>query len=224
MGIIKDNYLGRLSGKIGDVCYRDFKDKTVVASLPKRNKNDHPNCKAPKKRFGHTSRLASFVNKIPPIKKVWEMADRGSFSAYHSLMRANTNIAAREHLTTKNIISPPGETLVVSEADISDGFIKAHLEIKGRLMPPPLKALMVIYAYDPVGKEEKYFRFYQITTEVKGKGSKAEREFDLIFDAYPFTLNWLSGYRKWIMYFTIIKDDDCSQINWTSTAACESKG
>ncbi len=219
MGVIKGNFLLRVSGKVGDKSYRDFRDKIVVASLPKRDKNDHPNCAAPKKRFGHTSPLASYVNKIPALQKLWQVAGSSSFSAFHSLMRSNTNASSTGHLTIKNIISPPGKSLKVSEVIISGGTLKAQFEIIGGLIPPPFQALLIIYAYSPVG-ENKNYRFYNITTQVTG--CDESEKFNLVFNPYPLTLNWISNYKKWIMYFTLIKDDDSAPLTWTSTAACES--
>ncbi len=99
MGILKGNPIGRLSGKIGDKSYRDYGDKTVVANLPKRGKNAHPNCVAPMSRFGNASRLASCKHKISLINKIWRIADSGSPDAYHSLMSANVNASEPKHLT-----------------------------------------------------------------------------------------------------------------------------
>ena len=205
MGIIKDNMLGRLSGRVGDTCYRDCIDKTVVASRPHRDKNDHPNCAPPKDRLACASKLASHINKIPLLQEIWTIAGSGSSDAFHTLMHYNINVSDRQHLTNKNIISPPGINLRVPDVKISDGFINAHLEIVGGLIPSPLKAVLLLYAYNPESKKTKYSRFYHIASEVTESGNGSE--FDLNFNPYPFTLNWLSSYQKCIMYFTIVKDD-----------------
>ena len=220
MGVIKDNLFGRLSGRVGDTCYRDCKDKTVVASRPHRDKNDHPNCAAPKDRLACASKLASYINKIQPLNEIWTIAGSGSSDAYHSLMSSNINASDRQHLTNKNIISPPGLPLRVSDVEISDGFINAHLEISGSHIPSPLKAVLLLYAYNPVSEKTKYFRFYHITSEVSKPGNGSA--FDLKFNPYPFTLNWLGGYNKYIMYFTMVKDGGTTPVVWTSTAAYES--
>ncbi len=219
MGVLKDNPLGRLSGKIGDKSYRDCNGKTVVAALPNRDKNDHPNCAAPKDRFRHASRLASFTHKIPLLEKIWRIADSGSSSAFHSLMQANVNAASRGYLTTENIISPPGRSLKVTEVVISGVSIKTRLEISGGSIPPPLQAIVVIYACSPHRKNKNDFRFYSISSEVNC-GEKG-REFYHTFNSYPFSLNWMNNFRKKILYFTLIGDDGSVPPVWTSTAAFE---
>ncbi len=219
MAVLKGNVLGIISGRIGDNCYRDFNDKTIVASRPKRDKNDHPNCLAPKKKFGHTSPLASYVNKIPSLQKIWRIADTRSFSAFHSMMSWNTNSASLAHLTTKNVISPPGEKLNVSNVIITPELIRANLEIHGGTFPSPFDAVVLIYAYNKTG-DEKNIRFYDITAGFSAAGET--KEFELTFNPYPFTLNWMSNFQNWIMYFTLIKDDGITPVIWTSTAAYHS--
>jgi len=219
MAEVKDLFFN-LSGTLQKKTTRVRYGKTILYDKPgpyNYNPENQKNCIAPKGKFGQTVRFAAFNNSIPVIKKIWNNAHIEGLDAFHRMIKYNINNSDAEHLTEKNIISPPGIRLEVKEVFIKDFTINAHLEIEDNSLSVPFQVVLVIYAYNPGSENKKNTLLFSILQVISEAAD--EREFDITLSPDPDYINAMNNYPKWIIYFTLIKDDDFNQLAWTSTAA-----
>ncbi len=208
-----------LSGSLGGKTCRDRNGKTILYEKPgpyNRNPENQKNCIVPKGKFGQASHLATLINSIPVIKKIWKNAQIEGPDSFHRMMKYNINNSDAEHLTEKNIISPPGLKSEVKEAFIKDFTINTHLEIEDNSLSAPFHVVAVVYACNTGSENKNNSLLFAITREISETAD--ERQFDLTLSPDQDYLNAMNKYQKWIMYFTLIKDDPLNLI-WTSTAS-----
>lgn len=206
-----------MSGRIGNFIFKNHGEKTFVSKRPDPyDRKRHPNSRKTQDKFVQVVPLAKFINQIPELKKIWKTANIKGKIAFNRVIIYNTNNTKEDHLTEKNIITPPGLKLEVKEVFIKDFTINSYLEITDGFLSSPLQAVVVVYAYTPGSENKKDFLLFAVTQEIFGAAD--ESRFNIIFTPEPVFINTLSIYHKWIMYFTLIKDDP-SQLIWTSTAA-----
>lgn len=215
MAILKIPDIGNLSGKLGEYNCREQNGKTII-SLRSGTIKYHSGRVQSQRKFCHGVWLARHCNNIPLLKKIWLHSDKTAYSAYHKLISVNSKISEEGQLTEKNVISPAGLKLEVRNVIREKYGIKAHLEIVDGFLSSPFHAVVVICSFIPGSRTRKGCRFYSILKEVYEDG----KEFDLFFNPYPFQLDWINNYQKWIMYFTLVKDGG-SRLEWTSTG-CKS--
>lgn len=216
MATLKNFDIGNLSGRLGDKSCRTRKNKTIISKRPGAIKF-HENRVPSQQKFGHAVWLSKHCNNIPLLKKIWLQSDPAAYSAYHNLILRNTKLCEEGQLTEKNVIIPPGLKLDVKEVLLEKYGLKAHLEIENGYISSPFQAVVVICSFIPGCRTRNGCRFYSIVKDVVEEEGK---EFNLFFNPYPFQLDWINNYQKWIMYFALMKDEVSGPV-WTSTG-CKS--
>jgi hypothetical protein len=206
-----------MTGRAGDYIFKNFGEKTFFSRRPKPyDRKRHPNSRKTQDKFAQIVPLAKFINKIPELKNIWKNANIKGRRAFNRVVIYNMNNVKEDRLTEKNIITPPGLKLEVKELIVKDFTINPYLEIMDGFLSSPLQAVVVVYAYNSGNENKKDFLLFAVTQEILGAAD--ENRFNIIFTPKLLFINTLSIYNKWIMYFTLIKDDPLNLI-WTSTAA-----
>ena len=221
MAVLKKNVIGILSGKLDDKIYRERNGKCVVYSLPGPYKQENQGkCIVPRKTFGLAVRFTVFLNKIPLLKKIWKIADIKGPSVYHKLIIHNTGKNNADRLTTKNIISPPGLSLIINDTFLTAEGITSALEIIDGTLLAPLQAFIVIYFYNRENENPKDFQVLAFSQEVTD--SVDGRKFNITIASSPVSLDAMSSYQNCIIYYALVKDESTiDRLTWTSTAAVE---
>lgn len=208
-----------LSGTLQGKTCRERNGKTILYDKPgpyNRDPENQKNCIIPKGKFRHAVWFSTFNNSIPLLKKIWKNAHIEGLDAFHRMIKYNINNSDADHLTEKNIISPPGMRLEVKEVSIKDFTINTQLEIEDNSLSVPFQAVVVVYAYNPGSENKKDSLLFALTQEISE--STDERVFNITLSPDPDYINAMNKYQNWIMYFTLIKDDPPKLI-WTSTAS-----
>lgn len=83
------NSFGNLSGKCGDVVYRNYNGKTIVCSRPgPQKKCTDPNVLARRKKFKLAVKLGSTLGRIPAMKSIWnQFGVKKNVSAYNKMVK-----------------------------------------------------------------------------------------------------------------------------------------
>lgn len=219
MAILRNNIFD-LSGECDNIIYRIRKGRTIAYARPGPYHFDpekQKNCISPKNKFSYAVWLASFLNEIPLLKKIWSISKVKNSTAYYKIMGSNVNYSHTYGYTEKNLISPPGLDLLVKEVTLTDDSIRTFLEIKDEVLSVPFQALGVIYSYNPVKEKSRDFLLAAVSQEVCDPVN--QKEFNISFYPDKHFVDGIKSYQNWIMYFTLIKDNEPDKIIWTSTAS-----
>ncbi|MHC1736631.1 MAG: hypothetical protein AB9882_01320 [Ignavibacteriaceae bacterium] len=209
MAILKNNQFGALSGKLGNMVFRQVHGKTIVSSLPDRSNT--PVSAVQKKqnnKFAVAVRFAVAVNNHDRLRALWQY--RGS-APYRRIFAANIKCVSETGPTTENIIVPPGGFpvavsydaisrigLTLRLSDISDFPCDSGL--------PEQIGIAALHCWmNPVNPKEKpfyiesFYREYPTVRIVKGSQLK-------LSDKYAYE-SVADIYRSKIVYFAIILPD-----------------
>ena len=80
---------GKISGKCGDIVYRNVGGKTVICSRPgPQKKSTDPNVIARRNRFKLAAKLSSALGRIPVMKCIWnQFGLKRNTSAYSKMLK-----------------------------------------------------------------------------------------------------------------------------------------
>ena len=80
---------GKISGKCGDIVYRNVGGKTVICSRPgPQKKSTDPNVIARRNRFKLAAKLSSALGRIPVMKCIWnQFGIKKDTSAYSKMLK-----------------------------------------------------------------------------------------------------------------------------------------
>lgn len=106
MAIVKSKVIGSVSGKLGDLVFRQMNGKTFVSVRPKKYKSTKSTrAKNVRNGFKEINKFASTVNKDEIIKKIWMQSNAKGRSAYTKIIKANLDIS-KDGINASNIFLP----------------------------------------------------------------------------------------------------------------------
>lgn len=113
MGILL-NGLGNLSGKIGDVVFKQRGGKTFIAKAPKRKSNYvSPETKKRRDKFAVVGQIAKVINSVPQLKEIWGYSCKKNNSPYNKIFKnIYTKIHEDDFTKFGGIIPDWGENLL----------------------------------------------------------------------------------------------------------------
>jgi len=94
--LLKNPLIHRISGKLGDVVFRNVRGKTIICKRPVVKPTNNPEVLRRRKRFSFNTKLAKCINDIPECKYLWTK------SAYNAIIKANY-----DHVSESKIVSTP---------------------------------------------------------------------------------------------------------------------
>ena len=128
MAILKENPLGILSGRVGDLVFRNIRGRVIVCKRPE------PSSKPPtekallaRRTFKYCARFSKFLNSLPPIHSVFYPLKKGAFQ---SIMKANARTFIDFAPSVSSKIAPPGDFDLyifynnISERSINFSFLQ----------------------------------------------------------------------------------------------------
>lgn len=142
MAIIKDNPLGKISGKLGNIIIRQRYGKTIICARPASIKDAKtPEQIINRQKFTVCTKLASAINKHPLLLPLWKLNTPRNKSVYPFIFKNNI-----KH------VGPlvPGDMCVISPPDgfpISAEKITSSSSCLSFRLPP-------ISEYIPVAKDK----------------------------------------------------------------------
>ena len=120
MGIIKNQVLGDVSGSVGHIVFKQRGNTCFIAPKPKgySTPQDPKSCSI-RNQFWTISKLASSINKIDLIKKLWKQEFPDCYSAYHKLLTSNYHLFNGSDLSGTPVLFPhPGFKLPDASIEI----------------------------------------------------------------------------------------------------------
>lgn len=119
--------IGRLSGKLGDLVFRNFPGKTVVSKRPHSfTPGSDPASVNRRQRFKLVSMLAKSVKSFPVAYELWAKKSRNKMSAYNCVFKHNYDAVEHNDVSRYIKIFPDSHFHVHPESFI---FTKDYLQI-----------------------------------------------------------------------------------------------
>ncbi|MGO9482325.1 MAG: hypothetical protein ACLP05_11180 [Candidatus Kryptoniota bacterium] len=113
MGRIHGSVIGKLSGTVGDVSFRQRNGKTVVCTKTKSFvPGTDPASVERRDRFGNLVKVSRTLYSIPELKRLWQLAAGKNKSAFNLAMKSNLNVAGPASIPKFVALTPPGGFLV----------------------------------------------------------------------------------------------------------------
>jgi len=212
MGSLKNQVLGDLDGKVGNIVGRRRKGKYFIYAMPKEVKiSNTPEAIKSRNIMIPLAKFASIVNSIPELKYFWTNLKIDAFDAFHKIEKVNFHLLIPERPTLNNTIIP--EVFIenkINEASISPKGIKLKILISKieelRLDgAKELTGIGVICYFNPNGENLDYFQLSKIRTSPFEVKIDEQFEVDIAFNEKERS-NY-NSYLNSILYFTFVSKD-----------------
>ena len=212
MGSLKNQVLGDLNGKVGNVVGRRRKGKFFVYAMPTEVKiSNTPEAIKSRNIMIPLAKFASIVNSIPELKYFWTNLKIDCFDAFHKIEKVNFPFFIPDRPTLRNTIIP--EIFIenkINEASISPKGIKLkiliskieELQLDGA---KELTGIGVICYFNPNGGKIDYFYLSKTRTGPFEVKIDEQFEVDIVFNEEERS-NY-NSYLNSILYFTFVSKD-----------------
>jgi hypothetical protein len=133
MGQLTKTVLGRISGRVGDVVFRQRAGKNYVSSRP----GSYPATSDPvvlerRSNFGLTVGFASAVNSIPGLHALWQPYAKEGLSAYNEICSKNYQFVDNGIIDDRAMIVPaPGFEVTATSLELTGDELTAVFAVLG---------------------------------------------------------------------------------------------
>ena len=107
MATLTKTVLGKISGSIGDVTFRQKNGNNYVSSRPNSftAATDAESVKR-RNRFAYACKLSAAMISLAPLKAVWESGTSNGQSAYNKIVGMNYRFVTEDTITSQTFFSP----------------------------------------------------------------------------------------------------------------------
>ena len=227
MGTFKNQVLGEVAGKVGNLIGRRRKNKYFIYAAPAEVKISNSSA-AIKSRdiMKPVAKFSSVVNSIPELKYLWLNSKIVAFDAFHKIEKENFHFFRPDRPTLNNFITPT-ESIKdpIAESIISLFGIKLKIDIDKEVLSQfreakEISGIGVMCYFDPVKEEMDYFHLSRLracSIVVKHEGGL---DLEIAFNEEE-RRNY-NSYLSSILYFTLVsKDGNGVPLNCTSNYRSE---
>ncbi|MFZ1289762.1 MAG: hypothetical protein WAR79_06715 [Melioribacteraceae bacterium] len=216
MPILNQNVLGKLSGKLGNLVFRQINGKTYVSNRPEKY-NSTQSFKAANVRngFKQINLFASSINKDPILKSIWGKSQIDARNSYTKILKANLEISPRHGINESNIIVPNNNlilqnTIIVKNNLLEIRFNKKQIE-EYLSLEQELQCYLLVFSSQPNNNNANPF-IARIFNSLNFNDNFYELIFSFIDETnYKFKIN--------LFFVTLILKEGHNILNWTSTTS-----
>lgn len=225
MATINKKIIGEITGRIGDVVQRRRYGKIVAYSRPAKYKiSKSVAAKEGRNRFALSVAFAKSVNAVPELKQIWKYAKIEGVVPYNRIIKHNRNLSAGDHLTTGNIITPPGYFLKVNDFTFNNPGINITITTDEpglkNILQHPFMCCLTIYLFNPKKKQSPSFFINTFIKQFNGFTSAAA--YDLQSDLDPVITKQIKNYKQMIIYSAVSAiEAKKKSVYWSNTFAQE---
>lgn len=225
MAFIRKQLLGEVTGTLGDTIFRKRYGKTVVYSRPSKYRiSKSKAAKQGRNSFALSVAFAKSVNSIPELKQIWYLAKLQGVVAYNRVIKYNKGFIINDSLTTKNIITPPGVDLFISDLQFSENILNFKIDLNHTplkmLLQVPFHLSYLLYFYNPINTINKPFEIVSQTNIIESIPNSDFIEVEIKLKIVAQQI--ISEYKNIIIYLAGSKfSSKKKEIFWTNTVAIE---
>jgi len=220
MATVRKNVLGDLRGKIGNMSARQYKGKSIFASLPS-------SYKAPmdaqsilrRTKFSSAVKMTKEILSKPLAKQVWVANNNSQMNTYNYLMKTNYRYLNGYEVTQLNQITPITgfsfnySNLLLNENSLSLDVDPINIELKGDIN---IYLLVLFQFLEPVTELDSPFDYSMITSEAKPFVLGESISFTVQYSDYLVGSNNLYTNKK-LLLSLITEDSEGNFSNFSST-------
>ncbi|MFA5011562.1 MAG: hypothetical protein WC644_06360 [Ignavibacteria bacterium] len=226
MAVNKKQVLGKPTGRVGDVVYRNVNGKTVISEYVKTIKiSKSKNCVSNRSRFAVCTDFAVAASSVNPINKIWKYSNALGRSAYTKLIKANIKSVDDSKPSSASTITPQGGidlslyNVAVSNNSITVEYKINRVAASGLL--PPYTCTFLAFCFDKRSDnleiEDDYF---SITANIPNESGGSTDS--VSFNINDYTKNCINSFKKARIYFAAVKPNaGSSNAEWSSTSYSE---
>jgi len=189
MAELNKTVLGKLSGAVGDIIFRQRNGKNFVGTKPSSFiPGNDPASVARRAKFALSIQLAKTMNSIQPLKSVWSRTSPSGLTAYNYMIKTNYNNVESDALSDAVTLFPgTGFAINSSSLSIASTGVQADLNAIGNkegidtMSEVSLQLVAVIYLSIPVDNTLKPNAFLGLASAAQAIDLNSALSF-------PFTL------------------------------------
>ena len=173
MAQLKKTVLGKVSGAVGDVLFRQRNGKNIVGTRPSSfTPGSDPASVARRNRFGLSISFAKTMNSIPLLKSVWKSTTPAGLSPYNFMIKTNYVSIAPDNISGNAVLVPGfGFGVTPSAVSIDSSGIQADINPIGNsagidtAIEQSILLVSVIYMNNPVDNTVKQNGFLSFVSD-----------------------------------------------------------
>jgi hypothetical protein len=186
--LIVPSPLGRISGRIGDVVFRNCPDKTVVAIRPKSFTPGTDIASVNRRlRFKLTAMFSKCIKNIAPAYDLWSQHTNRKMSAYNLIFKNNYKAVFYDYISDFVQIFPKinflikPESISINKESFHINFLPEDSHLTGIDSPKYLQMAAIIFCKEPVDASDSKFKFINYLSSPVEIISNQNLSFDLSF-------------------------------------------
>ena len=202
MAKLNKKIVGNLSGKVGDVVFRNINGKTFAIPFKGSNKiSNSPACVNNRKRFASAIAFSKLVNSFSDLNKIWRTSSLTGYTGFNKIMKINLPLFLNNLPTVHNVISPPGFNIKIDNFSFSPQLLSVDFT-PSKTFNKTFIVNIIIFLFEPHNK--KYippFIYIPKTLELSGISKSVSSSFALSFSIDESRI--ISKYSTSIIYFSL---------------------
>jgi hypothetical protein len=200
-----------LSGKLGNVIFRNRNGKLVAYAAPKHHRISKSEKSVDnRKRFGINVQLSKNICSLKPLYSVWKNSKTDGSNIYTKILKFNYKSSAPGILTLGNVLTPISIALEVHSVNIENGILFINFQIpesENNIALSPFYVNIIIFLHETLkGNKDKGNQFISFNVPVLQKEESGIYNFQYTFD--KSTYGNIKNYSKCNVYFALVKVTD----------------
>lgn len=193
-----------LTGKAGNIVFKNYNGKNVMCQKPSSYRMSHSRTAVEgRNKFKVTAHLSTAVSALPDLKSIWKTVKDPGCTIHQTICKYNYAKSSASKPTADNIITPGGAKLPVTAASVEADKISASVSAMNALPIYTEKAAnlsfnAVVCFIDPVNENTADYEFISCTKEIAG--FDFNQAYELQIDFYMKQKLIASKYSRYILY------------------------
>jgi hypothetical protein len=224
MAELKKTVLGKVSGAVGDIVFRERDGKNYIGLRPGSFvPGSDPASVARRQRFLLTLKMGSAINSVQPLKALWNGVKPSSLSAFNYIVKANYRYVAPAAITDLlKLVPDNGFGVTLADNNVDRTRVRTIVEPIGTntgidiALEPTIIMACIVFLSSPVDESVGAYSILSAVTPALPTSLTEELTFDadftnqqsLVFDKYQVTKTFVA---------IVTLDSDDSPVHYSST-------
>jgi hypothetical protein len=215
---LKQSVIGKLSGKLGNVVFRQLNGKTFISVRPVKYKPTKSELAANvRSGFVQINLFASTINKDPILKSIWQVTKINARSAYTKILKANLEISPKTGVNKNNIIVPKNNIFLKSDLIYNKNILKISYDQnsinKNLGLFTELNCFILLFYSEPIHSKLDPFNVVLLNSN----------NYSIGVNKIVFSLKNIKNqyFKKALIFHTLLSTTEDKVINWSSTISNE---
>ncbi|MDD8017242.1 MAG: hypothetical protein PHP42_02595 [Bacteroidota bacterium] len=218
MATLNKSILGKVSGTVGDITFRQRKNKNIISVKPAHFiPGNDPDSIARRKKFAMATKLAKAIYSLKEVKSLWEEETPSSMLPFNHVMQSNYAAIDDEELSALVKLTPSQDFIAsLVSSEISAGRITVGIAPLGSntgINPAEettLQLLAVVYLNNPVDASVEKNTFLQWASEVQPLTLTEALNFSLQMSSVESQI--IGKYHNQKLFVTVVTKDAAGNV------------